>query len=125
MDAQFTITKLLIHFRSKDHLQIVYKSIDCYRFFDYRQDRCEIVLGARVDHEQRFLRLDLFANLLDLGKSDCNIDRIMRLSSAGAEKQRCSTDPSRVNLPDASGLYGITPIFSSRQSGSISRSSSR
>jgi len=36
-----------------------------------------------------------------------------------------SDDQSRVNLPDASGLYGITPIFSSRQSGSISRSSSR
>lgn len=30
-------------------------------------------------------------------------------------------DQSRVSLPEASGLYGITPIFSSRQSGSISR----
>ena len=29
------------------------------------------------------------------------------------------------NRPEASGLFGITPIRSSRQSGSISRSSSR
>jgi hypothetical protein len=30
-----------------------------------------------------------------------------------------------LSLLDGSGLYGITPIFSARQSGSISRSSSR
>ena len=55
------------------------------RFFQQRRNVDNRALVARVNDEQRLVKIDMFADFFNSGKADREIDRVVRFSTTGAE----------------------------------------